>query len=166
MLRTVMGCWKGRGTISNHGLSCASSFGTASPAHVSFSERGSMLWCLLGRRVREWRMSWHLHVSVCSLMTQKIFVFHMLIPYFFFLLLYIPCACHSGQLDTPITSSSLALILIVFINCPTFHFSLWHSLKFAVFIFKEISFCSWGSQAGRDFLSLISHPRGLSALKC
>lgn len=30
------------------------------------------------RRVREWRMRWHLHVSVCSLMTQRSFLSHTL----------------------------------------------------------------------------------------
>lgn len=144
-------CWKRRETISIHRLSCVSSFATVSSAHVRFGERGSMPWCLLGRRVREWRMRWHLHVSVCSLMTQRSFVFHTPLPLFFSLYSTILVFVILWTTWYPISSSSLALILIVFTNCPTFHFSLWHSLKFAVFIFKEISFCSWGSQAEQGF---------------
>lgn len=51
--------------------------------HVRFTEHGSMPSYLparrpLARRVREWRMRWHLHVSVCSLMTQRRFLSHTL----------------------------------------------------------------------------------------
>lgn len=74
--RTVEKCG---GTISIRWPSNVSSFATVSPAHVRFTEHGSMPSCLparrlLARRVREWRMRWHLHVSVCSLMTQRSFL--------------------------------------------------------------------------------------------
>lgn len=69
------------GTISIRWPCNVSSFATVSPAHVRFTEHGSMpsrllARRLLARRVREWRMRWHLHVSVCSLMTQRSFLPH------------------------------------------------------------------------------------------
>lgn len=78
-VRTLTDCWKCRGTISLHWPCNVSSFATVSPAHVRFTEHGSMpsylpALRLLARRAREWRMRWHLHVSVCSLMTQRSFL--------------------------------------------------------------------------------------------
>lgn len=79
MARMVTNCWKCRRTISVHWCYDVSSFAAVSPAHVKFTEHGPMplylpALCLLARKVREWRMRWHLHVSVCSLMTQRSFL--------------------------------------------------------------------------------------------
>ena len=86
--RTLTDCWKCSRTISSHCPCNVSSFATVSPAHVRFTEHGSMpsylaARRLLARRVREWRMRRHLHVSVCSLMTQRSFLSLSLSPHFY-----------------------------------------------------------------------------------
>lgn len=69
-------CRKSRCTINIRWTCNASSFAPASPAHVRITEHDSVAshlaaQLLLSRRVREWGMRWHLHLSVCSLMTQR-----------------------------------------------------------------------------------------------
>lgn len=81
----VTDCWKCKRTISIQWPCNASSFAPVSPAHVRFTEHGSTpsyppARCPLARRPREWRMRWHLHVSVYSLMTQRSFLSHTLSP--------------------------------------------------------------------------------------
>lgn len=93
--RTLTDCWKCSGTISSHCPCNVSSFATVSPAHVRFTEHGSMpsylaARRLLARRVREWRMRWHLHVSVCSLMTQRSFLSRLTFMLFVFVVLRTP----------------------------------------------------------------------------
>lgn len=158
-VHAMIDCWKCRCTISNHWLCNVSSFAPVSPAHVRLTEHGSMpshcpALCLLARKVGEWRMRWHLYVSVCSLMTQHSTHTHThtklthtlnYLPLQFYSL----CLCRSSDIPSACFNCTVCLIPCYSVSSSLHvHFLLWILPKKTCLTWR---FLGKLSKAGREY---------------